>query len=140
MVYALVFGVLLPLTIRFNEVLGRYVGAMPSSVAVHVTGGIFGLLCMLPFAAPGWSAGVARAPWWAWLGGVIGSGLVILANRSVAAVGIGAFMAISLSVQLATGALFDHFGLFASPVHPLSAGRAVGIVLLAAGALLVIRG
>lgn len=140
MLLAIVFGLLLPLTIRFNEVLGRYIGAVPSSVSVHVTGGIFGALLLLPFVQPGWTAGVTKAPWWAWLGGVVGAGLVVLANRSVGAVGIATFMAISLSVQLAAGATLDHFGLFQSAVVPITPGRAVGIVLLAVGAVLVTRG
>lgn len=140
MLLAIVFGLLLPLTIRFNEVLGRHIGAVPSSVSVHVTGGIFGALLLLPFVQPGWTAGVGKAPWWAWLGGVVGAGLVVLANRSVGAVGIATFMAISLSVQLTAGALLDHFGAFQSPVVPITAGRAAGIVLLAVGAMLVTRG
>lgn len=140
MVYALVFGMLLPVTIRMNEVLGRTVGLVPSSVAVHVTGGIFGILCMLPFVDRGWVGAVGRAPWWAWMGGVLGAGLVVLANRAVGMMGVAGFMAVNVSVQLIVGGLLDHYGLLHSPVHAMSLARAGGIVLLAAGAVLVVRG
>lgn len=140
MLYALVFGSLLPIVIRMNEVLGRTIGLVPSSVSVHVTGGIFGLLCMLPFVDRGWVAASVKVPWWAWLGGVIGAGLVVLANRAVGALGVASFMAVNVAVQLVVSGVLDHYGLLQSPVHPMSLMRLGGIALLCVGAVLVIRG
>ncbi len=140
MVYALVFGFLLPLTIKMNEMLGRSIGAVPASASVHASGAVFLALCVLPFLGRDWLVGVARAPWWSFLGGIIGSMLVILANRAVGLVGVAGFTAVSVAVQLIVSAAMDHYGLLGSELRAVSPGRAVGIALLAAGAVLVVRG
>lgn len=138
--YALVFGFLLPLTIKMNEVLGRHVGSVQASASVHATGAVFLVLCVLPFLGRDWVGAVARAPWWSFLGGVLGSMLVVLANRAVGAIGVAGFTAVSVAIQLIVSALMDHYGLLGSEFRALSGGRVVGLLLLAAGAVLVVRG
>ncbi len=140
MFYALVFGLMLPLVVKMNEVLGRSIGAVPASASVHATGAVFVALCILPFLGRDWVAGVGRAPWWSFLGGVIGSLLVVLANRAVGTVGVAGFTAISVTAQLVISALMDHWALLGSDAHALSPGRAAGIALLVVGAALVVRG
>lgn len=140
MVYALVFGFLLPLTIKMNEMLGRSIGAVQASASVHATGAVFLGMCVLPFLGRDWVAAVGRAPWWSFLGGVVGSMLVVLANRAVGAVGVAGFTAVSVAVQLIVSAAMDHYGLLGSDLRLLTGGRALGIALLAAGAVLVVRG
>lgn len=140
MVYALVFGVVLPLTIKMNEVLGRSIGAVQASASVHLSGAVFLALCVLPFLGRDWVAGVGRAPWWSFLGGVLGSMLVVLANRAVGSVGVAGFTAVSVAIQLIISAAMDHYGLLGSELRLMSPQRAVGIALLALGAVLVVRG
>jgi transporter family-2 protein len=139
-VYALVFGSLLPIVVKMNEVLGRSIGAVPASVSVHATGAVFGAVCVLPFLGRGWTAGITGAPWWSFLGGVLGAGLVVLANRAIGVLGVAAFTAVTVAAQLVISGVMDHFALMGSELHPMSAGRAVGIVLLGVGAVLVVRG
>lgn len=140
MVYALVFGLLLPVVVRMNETLGRVIGQSPSAVGVHLIGGIFGLLCVLPFCGPAWFGALARAPWWSFCGGVVGIALVVLANRAIGVLGVAAFTAVTVAIQLVSSGTMDHFGLLGAPVFPMTSGRAVGMLLLAAGAVLVARG
>lgn len=140
MVYALVFGVVLPLTIKMNEVLGRSIGSVQASASVHLSGAVFLALCVLPFLGRDWVAGVGRAPWWSFLGGVLGSMLVVLANRAVGSVGVAGFTAVSVAIQLIISAAMDHYGLLGSELRLMSPQRAVGIALLALGAVLVVRG
>jgi transporter family-2 protein len=139
-VYALVFGFLLPMVVKMNEVLGRSIGSVPASASVHATGAVFVGLCVLPFIGREWVVGLGEAPWWSFLGGVIGSLLVVIANQAVTAVGVAAFTAVSVAAQLVISAGMDHFGLFGSDPHLLSPARAAGIALLTLGALLVVRG
>jgi len=139
-VYALVFGFLLPLTIKMNEMLGRSIGAVPASASVHASGAVFLALCVLPFLGREWIGAAGRAPWWSFLGGVVGSLLVVLANRAVGAVGVAGFTALSVAVQLIVSAAMDHYGFLGSDLRALTSGRALGIVLLAGGAVLVVRG
>lgn len=140
MLPALLFGVILPLVARMNETLGRTIGQLPGAVGVHVFGAVFGAVCVLPFCGPAWVPALAEVPWWAYLGGVLGTGMVVLANTAIGAMGTAGFVAVSVAAQLVTSAAFDHFGLVGSEVHPLSAMRALGIVLLAGGAVMVVKG
>jgi transporter family-2 protein len=138
--YAFVFGLMLPFNIRMNESLSRVIGAIPATVAIHAAGGIVGAALLLPFAPAGWVQAAKGAPWWAWFGGILGLGMVILANRAVGMMGVASFLAVTVALQLISGAAIDHFGWVGSPVHALSLPRFAGIVLLAAGAFLVVRG
>lgn len=138
--YAIVFGLFLPFNIRMNEALSRVIGHLPATVAIHAAGAIVGIVAILPFAQAGWTAGARAAPWWSWLGGVTGLGLVILANRAVGSLGVAGFTAVNVALQLVTSAAIDHFGWVDSPVHPLSLTRACGILMLGVGASLVVRG
>ncbi len=138
--YALVFGLLLPFVVRMNESLARVIGQLPASFAVHAVGAVFGLLVFLPLSSPQWWNNARAVPWWAWLGGVVGSGMVVLANRAVGVLGIASFTALTVAIQLVSSAAIDHFGWVGSPVHPMSWMRVGGIVLLALGATMVVRG
>lgn len=140
MVYAFIFAVCLPFVVRMNESLSRVIGHLAGAWAVHAVGAVFGLLCMLPFAGRSWPGAVASAPWWSWLGGVIGCGMVLLANRAVSSLGVAGFTAVTVAVQLVVSACIDHFGLAGSPIYALSPLRASGIVLLGLGATMVVRG
>lgn len=139
MLYALFFGSLLPVVVKMNEVLGRHIGSLPASASVHASGGLFLGLCVLPFLGTGWVSGAASAPWWSWLGGVVGSLLVVLANRAVGAVGVAGFTAVGVTAQLAVSAAMDHVGFMGGEVHPFNGTRLVGVLLLVVGAALVVR-
>lgn len=140
MLSAFVFAVCLPFVVRMNESLSRAIGSVPAAWAVHAVGAVFGLAFMLPFAGRAWLGAASTAPWWSWLGGVIGVGMVLLATRAVSLLGVAGFTAVTVAVQLVVSAAIDHYGLAGSPVYALSPLRAAGIVLLAIGATMVVRG
>ncbi len=138
--YALLFGLLLPFVVKMNEVLARHLGTLPGAWGPHIIGAVFGAIFLLPFAGRQWMGAISGAPWWAFLGGIVGTGMVILANRAVGVLGAAAFITVNVATQLVTGALIDHFGLLESEVHTLSPMRLAGIALLALGAAMVVRG
>lgn len=140
MLPAFVFAVCLPFVVRMNESLSRAIGYVPAAWAVHAIGGVFGLVFLLPFAGRSWVSAASTAPWWSWLGGVIGCAMVLLATRAVTTLGVAGFTAVTVAVQLVVSAAIDHFGLAGSPIYALSPLRASGIVLLAIGATMVVRG
>lgn len=140
MAYALLFGLLLPFVVKMNEVLARHVGTIPGAWGPHIIGALFGAIFLLPFAGRQWIGSLTAAPWWAFFGGIVGTGMVILANRAVGALGAAAFITVNVATQLMTGALIDHFGLLESEVHALSPMRVGGMLLLALGAAMVVRG
>jgi bacterial/archaeal transporter family-2 protein len=81
-----------------------------------------------------------RSPWWYWVGGG-GMGLVVVLAITVVTPRIGATATIGLLIagQLAMGVVIDSYGLFGVDKVPLSWPRILGVLLLAAGALLALR-
>lgn len=138
--FAILFGLFLPFIVRVNETLGRTVGQLPGSVIIHAAGALFGGLFVLPFVARTWVDRLGLVPWWGFLGGVIGIGMVVMANLAVARLGTAAFVAVNVAAQLFSGALIDQFGLAGAAVQPVTLTRAVGLLLVAIGAAVVARG
>jgi len=81
-----------------------------------------------------------RSPWWYWVGGG-GMGLVVVLAITVVTPRIGATATIGLLIagQLAMGVVIDSYGLFGVDKVALSWPRILGVLLLAAGALLALR-
>ncbi|MDF1505573.1 DMT family transporter [Roseisolibacter sp. H3M3-2] len=85
------------------------------------------------------AAALARVPWYAWTGGALGA--VYVATVTVLAPRLGAATLTILVVagQLAMSLVLDHFGLLGFARRPLELGRAAGVALVLAGALLTLR-
>jgi bacterial/archaeal transporter family-2 protein len=81
-----------------------------------------------------------RSPWWYWVGGG-GMGLVVVFAITVVTPRIGATATIGLLIagQLAMGVVIDSYGLFGVDKVALTWPRILGVLLLAAGALLALR-
>ena len=81
-----------------------------------------------------------RSPWWYWVGGG-GMGVVVVLAITVVTPRLGAAATIGLLIagQLAMGAAIDRYGWFGVEKVALSWPRALGILLLAAGAALALR-
>ena len=81
-----------------------------------------------------------RSPWWYWVGGG-GMGVVVVLTITVVTPRIGAAATIGLLIagQLAMGVAIDRYGWFSVDRVPLTWPRALGVLLLAAGALLALR-
>jgi len=76
---------------------------------------------------------LAGAPWWSWLGGLCGAFFVTMAIYLVPKMGAANYLSAMIAGQLLASIIIDHFGLLNSPIHPLSPGRIVGVLLIAAG-------
>jgi transporter family-2 protein len=81
-----------------------------------------------------------RSPWWYWVGGG-GMGMVVVLTITVVTPRLGAAATIGLLIagQLAMGVLIDRYGWFGVEQVALTWPRVLGVVLLAAGALLALR-
>ena len=80
---------------------------------------------------------IARAPWYAWTGGLLG--VIYIAGSIVLIPRIGAATVVALIVvgQLLGSLAFDHFGLLGVPVHEIGLPRILGAGLLIAGVVLI---
>jgi bacterial/archaeal transporter family-2 protein len=96
------------------------------------------LVLCLPQPLPT-AEGVAKMPWWAPLGGVIGAFAVVTGLMFVDKVGAGAFAGLTITANFLMSLLIDKYGWFGMPVHDLNGGRLLGGVLMVAGIALITR-
>lgn len=134
----LIGGVAVAAQPSINARLAQKTGACESSL-VSFAVGTLAMLAVVMISGRGTLRGVAAASWWELTGGLLGAFFVTLTIVTVPRLGTTAVMAAVISGQLATGALLDHFGLFGLRHLPLTPTRLTGMLLLAAGAALIIK-
>lgn len=96
------------------------------------------LVLCLPQPLPT-AEGVAKMPWWAPLGGVIGAFAVVAGLMFVDKVGAGAFAGLTITANFLMSLLIDQYGWFGMPIHDLNGGRLLGGALMVAGIALITR-
>ena len=74
------------------------------------------------------------------IGGVLGACYVSTVLVTVRTLGAGGIVAATVAGQLTMGVIIDQFGLLGLDKDPISASKAIGVLLLAVGTLLVVRG
>jgi bacterial/archaeal transporter family-2 protein len=137
---SLVAGVAGSIQVAASGAFGRRIGVLEATAFGAVVGALIVVSVTLVVGRGiGGILDGLREPPWLWLNGVMGA--IVVTTITFAAPRIGTFATIGLLIagQLAMGVLIDAFGLFGLERIPVSAGRAVGLALLAAGALLVLE-
>lgn len=134
---AVLVGALLPLQALVNARLGQLtLGALFASLASFAVGTL--ALALLWAASRPALGGLPQAPWWAWTGGLVGAAFVFAATLLVPRLGAASLICLVVFGQLAGSLLLDHFGVLHART-PIDAGRVAGVLLVAAGAALVVR-
>ena len=82
---------------------------------------------------------IRQVSWWKWTGGLIGAVYVTTVIMSVPKIGTANLVSLSVAGQLLAAVVLDHYGLLGFIVHPANGWRLFGILLIMAGALLVVR-
>jgi len=135
-----VAGCLVGMQAPINSRLGRTVGSVQAATFSFLVGTIL-LLLVVAFLRGGLGnfAHLGRAPWWALVGGLLGAVYVTVALIAVRTLGASGLTAVVITGQLAISVAVDRFGLLGVDRQPIGLHRVVGLVLLVAGALLVVR-
>ncbi len=137
--FAVAAGAMLPFQFGINAVLARYVdGAARASLVSFVVGALALLVAVLLFfrgLPSGEKAG--EAPWWVWLGGLLGAAYVLGSVVTAPKLGAATLVALILAGQAAASLTVDHFGLVGFEENPITPGRLAGISLVAVGVVLV---
>lgn len=131
-------GLLVALQGPTNGWLAKTAGAPAFAVLVSFATGLLaaGAAALLISAKPQAGA-VQELPWYAWLGGLYGVGVVFCTAWATPKLGAGPALVAALVAQTALGLALDHFavmGLERSPVTWLKAG---GLVVMLGGALMI---
>ncbi len=79
---------------------------------------------------------IEAAPWWAWLGGIVGAGFVLGMAYLVPTLGTGVALTVALLGQILGSFVIDHFGWFNAPRNKITWIKLVGVVLVGGGAAL----
>lgn len=140
-VVALGIGLLLPLQAGVNAQLRLWVPHPVIAALISFAVGSFTLLVASFVLRTGWVSGsrLAQAPWWVWIGGILGANYVLMAIILAPRLGAASLIGLTVTGQMLASLVLDHFGLIGYPVHPASAGRLVGSALLLLGVFLIQR-
>lgn len=123
-----------------NARLGRTVGSVQAATLSFIVGTVaLALLATLFYGGLGSFSSVGKAPWWAFVGGLLGAVYVTVAILTVRTLGVSGLTAIVITGQLTAAVLIDRFGLLGISKQPIGGERIVGLILLVAGVLLVVR-
>ena len=135
---AVVAGSALPFQAGINARLATFVGGPIRASAISFAVGTLVLVVVALVVTRGVvsTSRVGSVPWWGWLGGAVGAGYVASTVAAAPRLGAMNLFAAVIFGQLLCSVVLDHFGVLYKE-HSLSAGRLAGVVLLAAGVVLV---
>jgi transporter family-2 protein len=137
---AVLVGIGLTLQIGLNAIVGARLGSPLAAAAVNFGVGLVALVAITAIAAPRLQpASMASVPGWAWSAGLLGAAYVAATTVLGPRLGAATLLALTLVGQLSAAVVVDHFGIVGFPQHTFGWPRAVGIALLLAGTLLIVR-
>jgi bacterial/archaeal transporter family-2 protein len=124
-----------------NSQLGKTIGNFQAAFFSFATGTI--VLAVIAGLVRGGYGQIAEARTLApqyLIGGALGACYVSTVLVTVRTLGAGGIVAATVAAQLTMGVIIDQFGLLGLDKDPISVSKAVGVLLLALGTLLVVRG
>jgi bacterial/archaeal transporter family-2 protein len=133
-------GALIALQAPINSALGRATGTFAAASISFLIGTLVLVAIAATIGGGFGQVGEARSlPWWYLTGGVLGAAYVTTVLVTVRSLGAGGVTAATIAGQLTASVVIDRAGLLGLDERPLTPGRLVGIVLLAAGVFLIVR-
>ena len=136
---AVLAGAMLPIQAGINAELARGIGGPARAAFVSFLVGAIGLAVLALVVTRGLPPveRVSAVPWWAWVGGLLGAFYVFGAIVTAPRLGAVLLIAAVVAGQSVASLVVDHFGWVGFAEHPITPGRIVGLLLVAAGVLLV---
>jgi len=133
-------GCLVGMQAPINSRLGKTVGSVQAATFSFLVGTAL-LLLIASFVNGGLGrlGQVRDVPWWALVGGLLGAVYVTVALIAVRTLGASGLTAVVITGQIAISVVIDRFGLFGLARQHIDASRIVGLLLLVAGVVLVVR-
>jgi transporter family-2 protein len=139
LLFAVAAGAMLPVQFGINAQLAHWLESPLRAALVSFAVGTLGLLAVTLPLLRGWPAAsrLADAPWWLWVGGLMGAFYVVGSIVAAPRLGAVTLVALILAGQAVASLVVDHFGWVGFAEHPISPGRLLGVALVAAGVALV---
>ncbi|KAG0302889.1 hypothetical protein BGZ98_007147 [Dissophora globulifera] len=115
-----------------NAKLGQYTGQGLSSIIVFCTGAvascIYFLIEVKGRPPANLTSMMAQAPWWSWMGGVIGAIFVMILILTIPRLGAGTATAIIVCSQMIFTCMIDHFSIFGIPHRQYTVWRGLATI------------
>jgi bacterial/archaeal transporter family-2 protein len=139
LLFAFAAGAMLPLQFGINAQLADWLDSPVRATLVSFVVGTAALFVATLAFARGWpgSERLGSAPWWVWLGGLLGAFYVLGSVVTAPRLGAATLVAGILAGQAVASLLVDHFGWVGFDENPITPGRLAGMGLVAAGVVLV---
>ncbi|MDD3652647.1 MAG: DMT family transporter [Desulfotomaculaceae bacterium] len=140
LVIAVLSGVTMAIQGSINSALGKVIGLWETTFIVHLVGLI--LVSALLFVCrlgDGCLANYSHAPWYTYLGGILGVVIIYGVVLTMPKVGVAPATTAIILGQVFTAGLVDHFGLFGMQKIPFSLWNILGTLLMAGGAWLILK-
>jgi transporter family-2 protein len=132
-------GGLIALQAPINAGLGKSTGSLPAALVSFAIGTTALAAIVVLSGKAGGLSSTFDVSWYYLLGGLLGAVYVTNALIAVNAIGAGGVAAATITGQLTASVAIDRLGLFGLDQVPLSPTRALGVCLLLAGTVLVVR-
>ena len=132
-------GGLIALQAPINAGLGRATGSLPAALVSFGMGTLALAAIVVLSGQAGGLGSIGGVSWYYLLGGLLGAVYVTNALVQVATIGAGGVAAATITGQLVAAVAIDRLGLFGLHQIPIDPLRVVGVVLLIAGTILVVR-
>ncbi len=138
---ALAAGSALPVQAGVNAAIARYAGRPEWAGFISFAVGVVGLGIWLAAAriAPPSALALSRAPWWAWLGGLLGAFYVTAVVYLTPRLGVAATLGLAVAGQMVGALALDQLSAFGLAYRPLTPSRVAGAALLVAAVVLMRR-
>ncbi|NLS45363.1 MAG: DMT family transporter [Firmicutes bacterium] len=138
-VIAVVAGISMAVQGSINTRLGQVIGNYETILVVHIIGLITILILLFVFnAGEGDLSRITRTPWYSPFGGLLGVLITWGVISSIPKLGVAVATTFIVVGQTLTALVIDHFGFFGLNPVPMTWLKGLGLVLLAAGAGLLL--
>jgi transporter family-2 protein len=139
LVIALVAGISMAIQGSINTRLGQVIGNWEAILIVQIVGLASIVILLFVFGVgKGNLSRITQGPWYSPLGGLIGVLIVWGVVSSIPKLGVAVATTSIIVGQTLTALIIDHFGLFSLSPAPFTWLKGLGLVLLAAGAGLLL--
>ncbi len=132
-------GALLPIQAALNSRMGKAVNNPIAAAFISFAVGTVALFVYIILSRQSFSLIVAQkqAPWFAWLGGLLGTFYVAASIMILPRLGVALTFSVVILGQLLISLLMDHFGLFGVEIKTINFYRILGILFLITGVILI---
>jgi transporter family-2 protein len=132
-------GGLIALQAPINAGLGKATGSLPAALVSFLVGTVALAAIVVLSGKAGGLGSTFDVSWHYLLGGLLGAVYVTTALVAVGSIGAGGVAAATVTAQLTASLAIDRLGLFGLDQIALTPERVIGVGLLLAGTVLVVR-